>query len=78
LELGRQEGWQEGRQEGRQEGERCVVLRLLRKRVGPLDTGIEEQIGRLSPESLEELEETLLDFVCRADLDVWLKKPPRG
>jgi hypothetical protein len=67
-------GLEKGRQEGRQEGERKVILRLLRKRLGQLDRQTEDRINALSADALEELEEALLDFTSRANLDVWLEK----
>lgn len=67
-------GLEEGRQEGRQEGERKVILRQLRKRLGALDREFEDQINALSAERLADLEEALLDFTGRADLEVWLER----
>ena len=50
-----------------------LVLRLLQRRVGPLDTVYEEQIRRLSLEALEALSEALLDFTQVADVATWLQ-----
>jgi len=58
---------------GRQEGERNVILRQLRKRLGQLDGRTEDRINALSADRLEELEEALLDFGDRADLEAWLE-----
>ncbi|MEO0377930.1 MAG: DUF4351 domain-containing protein [Cyanobacteria bacterium P01_A01_bin.17] len=52
-----QEVKEEGRQEGRQEGEASLVLRQLRRRVGPLASEVEEQISELPLPLLEDLGE---------------------
>jgi len=62
-----------GMEMGRQEGERNVILRQLRKRLGQLDGRTEDRINALSADRLEELEEALLDFGDRADLEAWLE-----
>ena len=74
LKEGIQEGRQEGWQEGRQEGEVQLVLRLLKRRFGALDEGLQQQIQRLSVEQLETLAEELLDFSTLQDLETWLKQ----
>ncbi len=69
------EGLDEGRQEGREEGRRkeaALVLRLLRRRLGPLTKATEGRIAALSSSQLESLGEALLDFEQRPDLDDWL------
>jgi predicted transposase YdaD len=68
-----QEGRQEGRREGMQEGERTLVLRLLNRRVGLLDSGTTAQVEQLSLEQLENLGDALLDFQTQADLPHWLE-----
>ncbi|QDZ41527.1 DUF4351 domain-containing protein [Euhalothece natronophila Z-M001] len=64
----------EGIQGGRQEGEVQLVLRLLKRRFGVLDKGLQQQIQRLSVEQLEALAEELLDFSTVQDLETWLKQ----
>ena len=59
--------------EGMHEEALTLVLRLLRRRVGPLDTAYEEQIRRLSLKALEDLSEALLDFTQMADVATWLQ-----
>ena len=59
--------------EGMHEEALTLVLRLLRRRVGPLDTAYEEQIRRLPLEALENLSEALLDFTQVADVATWLQ-----
>ncbi len=69
-----QEILQEGEQKGRQEGERLIVLRLLNRQIGPLETATLTQINALSSEQLESLSEALLDFKTPADLQHWLQQ----
>jgi hypothetical protein len=71
-EEGRQEGRQEGKQEGKQEGEKNLILRLLHRRIGEIDSLLIERIIELSIEQLENLGEALLDFSSVADLEAWL------
>ena len=71
-EEGRQEGRQEGKQEGKQEGEKNLILRLLHRRIGEIDSLLIERITGLSIEQLENLGEALLDFSSVADLEAWL------
>ena len=70
---GIQQGLQQGLQQGKHEEALALVLRLLRRRVGPLDVAYEEQIRRLSLEALEDLSEALLDFTQVADVATWLQ-----
>ena len=71
-EEGRQEGRREGKQEGKQEGEKNLILRLLHRRIGEIDSLLIERIIELSIEQLENLGEALLDFSSVADLEAWL------
>ena len=68
LEQGRQRDW--SRAGGRSAQ---LLLRLLRKRLGDLDSAVEEQIAGLSADRLEQLGEALLDFNLPAELDAWLQ-----
>ena len=68
LEQGLQQGRQEGRQEGLQQGQASLVIRLLRYRLGEIESQDETRITRLSVEQLEALGEALLDFSSRDDL----------
>ncbi|MDJ0621193.1 MAG: DUF4351 domain-containing protein, partial [Calothrix sp. MO_192.B10] len=63
----------EGKAEGIQEGEASLVLRLLKRRIGELDSHLEERVGSLSVAQLEELGEALLDFSSMSDLLAWLE-----
>jgi predicted transposase/invertase (TIGR01784 family) len=69
-----QEGLQQGRQEGRQEGEVALLMRMLTRRFGSVDTQLQEQLQRLSIPQLEELGEALLDFSQPEDLAAWLNE----
>ncbi|MDJ0621002.1 MAG: Rpn family recombination-promoting nuclease/putative transposase [Calothrix sp. MO_192.B10] len=70
---GRVEGKAEGKAEGMQEGEASLVVRLLKRRIGQLDSELELCIRGLSVVKLEELGEALLDFSSRNDLLAWLE-----
>ena len=73
-EEGRQQGREEGRAEGWQEGQVQVLLRLLRRRFGPVPPPIKAKVQALSTGKLENLAEALLDFSSQADLERWLRK----
>jgi Domain of unknown function (DUF4351) len=70
----REQAKEEGRQEGRQEGKEDLILRLLNRRIGEIDTSLIERIQGLSIEQLENLGEALLDFSSIADLENWLNQ----
>jgi predicted transposase/invertase (TIGR01784 family) len=77
VEKGLQQGWQagkqEGRQEGRQEGSAALTLRLLKRRIGVVNSETQARVRALSFEQLEQLGEALLDFQQDTDLQVWLE-----
>ena len=56
---------------GRQREER-LVLRQLRRRIGPVPQAQQTRIAALPIEQLEALGEALLDFADLADLNRWL------
>ena len=64
-------GLQEGRQEGRQR-ELDLVLRLLKRRLGPVSEADRARVSALPIEDLEALGEALLDFAGAADFAAWL------
>ena len=68
----REQAKEEGRQEGKQEGEKNLILRLLHRRIGEIDSLLIERITGLSIEQLENLGEALLDFSSIANLEAWL------
>lgn len=70
--------YQEAKQEGLQEGERqkaqSLVLRLLTRRLGKLDSRLTQVVKKLEISRLDELAEALLDFQDMNDLKNWIKK----
>ena len=64
--------WKEEGIEIGREQERQLILRMLRKRFGPLEPEWEARIGQFSFEQLGELGEALVDFASRQDLRTWL------
>ncbi len=82
--LGREEGREQGRQEGLQTGlekglqtgrqaeASSLTQRLLQRRFGALDSGLEAQIQSLNLSQLEELADALFDFQGADDLSHWL------
>ncbi len=68
-----QEGVRQGQQLGRREGESTLVIRLLERRFGSIDTTIQEQIRSLPSDRLEQLAVALLDFVAVTDVTTWLQ-----
>ena len=60
--------------EGEQEGKLELILRLLNRRFGELDTNLIEQIRGLDVSQLEELAEALLEFSSQDDLETWLQQ----
>ena len=69
------EGHQVGQEDGRQR-EAALVLRQLRRRLGPLTPAQETRIQALPVTELENLGEALLDFQTAADLTAWLQQQP--
>jgi predicted transposase YdaD len=61
------EGEKRGLQQGLQQGETSLVLRLLTRRFGELESNTRSQISNLSVEKLELLAESLLDFSSSED-----------
>jgi predicted transposase/invertase (TIGR01784 family) len=68
------EGAQEGKLEGKQEGEVALILRLLNRRFGELETSQVEVIRGLEITQLEDLAIALLDFTSMTDLKSWLQE----
>ncbi|MGF1495073.1 MAG: DUF4351 domain-containing protein [Microcoleaceae cyanobacterium] len=66
--------YQEGVEEGIQRGERALILRLLNRRFGQLNSEMLQQIEALSLDKLELLGEALLDFSSLKDLTNWLRE----
>ncbi len=71
----KEEGIKIGREEGREEGrerECQLIVRLLQKRLGPLESDWEARIRQFSFGQLQELGEASVDFTSRLDLKDWL------
>ncbi len=68
-----QDVFTEGRTEGKQEEGVNIVLRLLRRRFGSLDSAIEARIQGLKLSVIEVLVEQLLDFTDISELEIWLE-----
>ena len=66
-----EKGIEKGKQEGLQR-ERKLILRMLRKRWGPLPPESEARIDSFSFEELDALGEASVDFNSIADLKTWL------
>lgn len=69
-----EQGLQQGKQEGKQEEALLLLLRQLNRRIGAIDSKLQEQICSLSISQLEELGEALLDFSDTSDLIAWLEQ----
>jgi hypothetical protein len=64
-----------GIEQGRQEGlkrETDLVLRLLKRKLGEIGSGVEARVRGLEISQLEDLGEALLDFLSLDDLTAWL------
>ena len=73
IKEGRQEGIQVGIQAGIQAGQLALVIRLLERRVGALDSEVESQIQQLPIALSENLADALLNFNDISDLTAWLQ-----
>jgi hypothetical protein len=70
--IGREEGRVEGRVEGREQERRELVLRLLERKIGPVNAKAQERVDALGSDQLLLLGDALLDFSTAGDLDAWL------
>ncbi|SHE23214.1 Rpn family recombination-promoting nuclease/putative transposase [methanotrophic endosymbiont of Bathymodiolus puteoserpentis (Logatchev)] len=69
-----QDVFSEGVQEGKLEGESTIILRILKRRLGPLNEKTILEIQTLNNQQLEALSDNLLDFSSKNDLDNWLEQ----
>ena len=74
MEQGIQRGLQQGLQQGRQQEAVLMILRQLSRRLGSVDSSLQDRIQGLSLFQLEDLGEALLDFNRAADLVTWLDR----
>jgi signal transduction histidine kinase len=65
-------GRAEGREEGQIQERKAIVLRLLTRKLGPLDEVLSDRVTALTPEALLDLSDALLDFTAPPDLRTWL------
>jgi hypothetical protein len=59
---------------GRKQGQLKVVQRLLKKKLGDVDSETKVRVEKLSLTRLAQLAEALLDFTEVADLELWLER----
>jgi predicted transposase/invertase (TIGR01784 family) len=62
-----------GIQEGRIQGQQELIMRQLVRRLGTIDSEIQDRIRQLSIDQLEKLGEAILDFTTASDLITWLQ-----
>ena len=65
--------YQQDRELAKQEGEQRLIIRLLNRRIGEIESSLIQRVQALSIEQLEELGEALLDFTSIGDLENWLQ-----
>ncbi|MTJ19147.1 DUF4351 domain-containing protein, partial [Dolichospermum sp. UHCC 0299] len=63
---------------GELKGEQQLILRLLNRRFGEIESSFIETIRTLTIEQLELLGEALLDFSSITDLEQWLENKPES
>ena len=68
MQKGMQKGMREGIQKGMQKGELNVLLRLLTRRFGPLDSATEQRLQQASSEELERWADNILDAESLAEV----------
>ncbi|MEM7712983.1 MAG: DUF4351 domain-containing protein [Cyanobacteria bacterium P01_A01_bin.68] len=64
---------QRGEQRGKKQEALQFTMRLLNRRIGNLNSEIQQQVNTLSTTQLEDLGEALLDFSSQNDLTTWLE-----
>jgi len=57
---------------GIMQGKETLVVRQLRRRLGPVPSDLTARLDTLTPDQLDDLGEALLDFTTPADLEEWL------
>ncbi|MEM8639392.1 MAG: Rpn family recombination-promoting nuclease/putative transposase [Cyanobacteria bacterium P01_G01_bin.54] len=72
IKQGQQKGLQQGRNEGVYLGQQGIVLRLLTRRFGKLETTVQTKIQELPSDRLEALAEAAWDFITEIELSDWL------
>lgn len=69
-----QQDREQDREQAVQQGEQRLIIRLLNRRFGEIDSSTIERVQGLSIEQLEALGEALLDFSAISDLEAWLNQ----
>ena len=59
-------------------GEQQLIIRLLNRRIGEIESSFIETIRTLTIDQLELLGEALLDFSSVTDLEQWLENKPES
>jgi predicted transposase YdaD len=68
-------GREQGLEEGRQEEAADLLLRLARRRFGPLPPELEVRLDALPLARLEALADAIFDLESQSDLRDWLGRP---
>jgi hypothetical protein len=63
----------EGMQKGLEQGKQQLILRLIGRRLGPIDVPVRQRISELDSSQLERLADALLDFADAGELVEWLQ-----
>ena len=66
------QGLTQGISQGLTQGKEALVVRLLRRRLGPVPDRLLARLAPLTAAQLDDLGEALLDFETPADLEQWL------
>ncbi len=77
VQRGVQQGVQQGLEQGERRGEQKIILQQLSYRFGRVDKRLEQRIGKLSTERIEELGRMLFELRDLDDLRNWLKTRAR-
>ena len=68
------QGLTQGISQGLTQGKEALVVRLLRRRLGPVPDRLLARLAPLTAAQLDDLGEALLDFETPADLEQWLDR----
>ncbi|NEP07057.1 MAG: Rpn family recombination-promoting nuclease/putative transposase, partial [Okeania sp. SIO4D6] len=74
IAFSKEEGREEGKIEGREEGKRELIINLIERLLGTIDSNIKERFNQLSNRELEELSQVMLEFKNISDLVAWLEQ----
>ncbi|MEG3436529.1 DUF4351 domain-containing protein [Pannus brasiliensis CCIBt3594] len=78
IEQGIERGIERGIEQGIERGierEKALILRQLHRKIGEIDSELENRVRGLSIDRMEALAEALLDFSTAEDLRDWLENP---